>query len=79
MKMPIAFVLINAEAGLQDEVIQELSAIDEVKNAYFVHGAFDIVAKIEALTSEKLKDTIAWKVRNIERISSTQTLLITSG
>jgi len=43
---------------------------------YFVLGVFDIIAKVEAPTSQKLKDTITWKIRRIERIRSTQTLMI---
>ena len=77
--MPIAFVLINVEAGSEEEVIQELKTIDEVTNVYFVYGVFDVVAKIEALTSEKLKDTITWRIRKSWKIRSTQTLMINSG
>ena len=76
--MPIAFVLINVEASSEDEVIQELKAIDDVKSVYFVYGAYDIVAKIEARTEQELKQTITWKVRRLERIASTQTLMVSS-
>ena len=76
--MPTAFVLINVEAGSEDEVIKELKAIDNVKNVYFVYGVYDIVAKIEAKTQQELKQTITWKVRRLERIRSTQTLMVSS-
>ena len=76
--MPIAFVLINVEANSEDEVIQELKAIDNVKSVYFVYGVYDIVAKIEARTEQELKQTITWKVRRLERIRSTQTLMVSS-
>ena len=74
--MPLAFILISVETGSEEEVIQKLKAIDEVRDVYFVLGVFDIIAKVEAPTSQKLKDTITWKIRRIERIRSTQTLMI---
>jgi DNA-binding Lrp family transcriptional regulator len=77
-KMPMAFILINVEAGSEDEVIQELKAIDNVRNVYSVYGVYDIVAKVEAKTQQELKQTITWKVRRLERIRSTQTLMISS-
>ena len=48
--MPIAFVLINVEAGSENEVIQELKTIANVRDVYFVYGVYDLVAKIEAET-----------------------------
>ena len=66
------------ETGSEEEVIDELKKIDEVKNVYFVYGVFDVVAKIEAPSSEKLKNTITWKIRRLEKIRSTQTLMTNS-
>ncbi|MHB8565523.1 MAG: Lrp/AsnC family transcriptional regulator [Nitrososphaerales archaeon] len=74
--MPIAFVLINVDAGSEREVVQELKATDNVKDVYSVYGPYDIVVKIEAETQQKLKDTITWNVRRIEKIRSTQTLMV---
>src|SRR5271157_3309971 len=75
-KLPIAFILISVETGSEEEVIQKLKAVPEVRDVYFVLGVFDIIVKIEAATSQKLKDTITWKIRRIEKIRSTQTLMI---
>ena len=74
--MPIAFILINVEAGTENEVIQELKAIDNVRDVYLVYGVYDLVVKIEAETQKTLKETITWKVRKIEKIRSTQTLMV---
>ena len=74
--MPNAIVLINVETGAEDEVIRELRRIEEVKEVYFVLGVYDVIIRIEAPTSQKLKDSITWKIRRLERIRSTQTLMI---
>ena len=74
--MPIAFVLINVEAGSEEEVIQELRGIENISEVHLVYGAYDFVVKIEAETQQKVKETITWKIRRIEKIRSTQTLMI---
>ena len=65
--MPIAFILINVEAGLEDEVIRELKGIENVREVYLVYGAYDFVVKVEAETQQLLKETITWKIRRIEK------------
>ena len=42
-------------------------------------GAYDILAKIESDTVEKLRETITWKIRKIEKIRSTLTLMGIEG
>src|SRR5207244_81679 len=60
--MPMAFVLINAEIGSEDQVVKELKSVPQVKEAYMVYGVYDIVAKVSADTMDKLKEIITWKV-----------------
>ena len=76
--MPSAFILINVEAGSEEQVIRELKTIDKIKAVYFVYGVYDIVAKVEAETQLGVKETITWKIRKIEKIRSTQTLMVSS-
>ena len=74
--MPLAFVLINAEVGSEEQVVKELREIDNVKEAHLVYGVYDIVTKVEAEAMDKLKDVIAQKVRRVTGIRSTLTLLV---
>ena len=73
--MATAFVLINAEIGSESEVLKGLKDIDEVKEAYMVYGVYDIVAKVTAETMEKLKDIVTWKVRRMDKVRSTLTMI----
>jgi len=75
--MPMAFVLINAEVGSEDEVVKELRRVEHVKEAYLVYGVYDIIAKVEAETMDKLKEVIASKVRRVNKVSSTLTMMVT--
>lgn len=74
--MPLAFVLINAEIGSEAEILKELRKMESVKEAYLVYGVYDIVAKIEAETMEKLKEFTSFKVRRINKVRSTLTMIV---
>lgn len=73
--MPIAFVLLNVEPGGEEEVLKELRSVPEVKEAYRVYGVYDTVVKVEAPTAEKLKELITWKIRRLQKVRSTLTML----
>jgi len=74
--MPLAFVLINAEVGSEEQVVKGLREIDNVKEAHLVYGVYDLIAKVEAEAMDKLKDVIAQEVRRVTGIRSTLTLLV---
>jgi DNA-binding Lrp family transcriptional regulator len=77
--MPMAFVLINADLGAEEELVKQLKAVEFVKEVYVVYGVYDIVAKVEADTMDKVKETITWKVRRLDRVRSTLTMIVVEG
>lgn len=77
--MPIAFVLINTEIGAEEEVVKQIKKLPAVKEAYLVYGVYDIVAKVEAETMDKLKEIVSWNIRRLEKVRSTLTMLVMSG
>ncbi len=77
--MPLAFVLINAEIGGEQEVIKALKTIKNVKEAHLVYGVYDIVAKVEAETMDKLKEIITWNIRRLDKVRSTLTMITMEG
>jgi DNA-binding Lrp family transcriptional regulator len=77
--MPLAFVLINAEIGSEDEVLQELRKIANVKESYVVYGVYDVVAKVEAESMDKLKEIVTWKIRRLDKVRSTLTMIVVEG
>ena len=73
--MATAYVLLNCELGFEEAIIQQMKSIDGVKEAHGTFGAYDILAKIESPTVEKLRETITWEIRKIANIRSTLTLM----
>ena len=73
--MASAYVLINCDMGSEEDVISHLKTIDGVKEVHGTFGAYDIIVKIESEDVDKLRDKITWKIRKIERIRSTLTLM----
>jgi len=74
--MPIAFVLINAEIGSEGEVLSELKKVEGVEEAYSVYGVYDIIAKVGADSMEKLKDIVTWRIRRLNKVRSTLTMIV---
>jgi DNA-binding Lrp family transcriptional regulator len=74
--MPMAFVLINAEIGSEEEVLKELKKVEGVVEAFVVYGVYDVVAKIKSDTMDKLKDLVTWHVRRLNKVRSTLTMIV---
>lgn len=73
--MATAYVLINCDTGHEKSIISQLKSVEGVGQVHGTFGAYDIVVKVEAPTAERLRDIITWKVRKIEKIRSTLTLM----
>lgn len=76
--VPSAIVLLNADLASEDLVLNELREIEGITEVYKVHGVYDIVAKVEAQTFSKLKEIISRKLRGINAIRSTITMMVTT-
>lgn len=74
-----AFVLINTDAAASKRVMEALKEIDAVEEAYRVYGIWDIVARIEAATVDKLKEIVSWRLRRLNGVRSTQTMIVSDG
>jgi len=77
--LPTAFVLINAEIGSEEDVLAELKKMKNVKEAYVVYGVYDIVAKVDSESMDKLKESITWNIRRLDKVRSTLTMIVVEG
>ncbi len=75
VKMVTAFVLLTTDLGAETEVMNDMKMIVEIKEAHMVYGVYDIIARIEADTMEDLKNIISWKVRRLNGVRSTLTMI----
>ena len=74
--MATAFVLINAELGAEGEILKGLKDLPEVKEAFMVYGVYDIIARIQTETMQDLKDVLNWKIRRLDNVRSTLTMIV---
>jgi DNA-binding Lrp family transcriptional regulator len=72
-----AYVLIISIVGSEEEVLEEARGVPEVKEAHMIHGVYDIIVRVEAETVQGLKDIVASKIRSINKVHSTLTLVCT--
>jgi DNA-binding Lrp family transcriptional regulator len=72
----MAYVLINVELECEREVLDVVRNIEGVKEAHALYGVYDIVAKVEAETMDKLRKTVTRKIRRLNKVRSTITMIV---
>ena len=77
--MKVAYVLINCDLGFEEEVIENLKHFESVKEVHGTFGAYDIITKVENIDQEKLRETITWQIRKLNKVRSTLTLMGIEG
>ncbi len=75
--MPKAYVLINVESGSEDKVLNQLKSLQGITETYFSYGVYDIITKVEADSMGTLKDMVTRKIRSLNSVRSTLTLILT--
>ena len=77
--MPSAYVLINCELGSENEIIEKMRKVPEVGEVYRVFGVYDIIVRISSDDKETLKEIIAWKIKNLDKVSSVLSMIVTEN
>lgn len=70
-----AYVMINCEDGAQEYVIEELKSIECIKEMSTTIGSYDIVTKIAVPSIDALRETIELKIRRIQKVRATTTII----
>ena len=73
--MAIAYVLLNSELGQGSHIETSLKDVHEVKEVYGVYGVYDYIVKLEAESMSELKDVVMDKIRRINYVRSSLTLI----
>ncbi len=71
-----AIVLIQTEIGAESTVMEKLYDIPEVKEVYIVYGIYDVIAKVEAESLERIREVITSRIRKLPEIRTTSTMVI---
>ena len=79
--MPIAYVLINSDLGTDVSIIAKIKEIlinnnDIQHEIQGVYGVFDIILKLSSTNSDILRSVITNKIRKINNIQSTLTMMV---
>jgi DNA-binding Lrp family transcriptional regulator len=79
--VPTAYVLLNSDLGSDESIIAEAKKIlASEKNIQFeiqgVYGVYDIVLKIITDTTDHLRSIITNKIRKINKVQSTLTMMV---
>ncbi|MDH5376419.1 MAG: Lrp/AsnC ligand binding domain-containing protein [Candidatus Bathyarchaeota archaeon] len=78
--MPTAFVLINTEIGSSiADILNDLKKIDGVDEAFAVYGVYDVIARVKAETMDKLKEIVTWRIRSVDNVRTTLTMIAVEG
>ena len=71
-----AWVLINTIVGKEQQVLNELRRMPNVKEAHLVTGQYDILILIEATSMKQLNDLLMWNIRRQKDIVNTVTMIV---
>ena len=74
--MPRAYVLFSVESGAEDQVLTELRNVESVQEVNVSYGVYDLVAKINTDSMEQLKELVSHRLRRIDKVRSTLTLIL---
>ena len=67
--------MINCEMGSESSVIEKIKPIECVKEIRGVFGNYDVLIKLQGTTIDEISETITTKIRGIEKIRCTTTLI----
>ena len=79
--MPTTYILINSDLGSDVEIIQKIKQILDNENGIKyevqgVYGVYDIIVKITADSMDLLRSIITNKIRKIDKVYSTLTMMV---
>lgn len=73
--MVTSIILMNIERTRINEVAGKLVEFEEISEVYSVSGKYDLIAIVRVRQNEDLSTLVTEKLRNIEYIIATETML----
>ena len=72
----VAFVMLNVAPGEEEEVREQVSAVEGVEEVHVVYGIYDMVIKVAADAIADIKDIVTRKIRTLPEVRSTLTMIV---
>ena len=81
MLLPTSYVLINSDLGKDVEIIAKIKEIMKEQNdvkleIQGVYGVYDVIVKLSADDTSKLRSIVTNDIRKIENVQSTLTMMV---
>ena len=73
--MVTAIILINADRLAINRVAEQLAESDGVSEVYSVGGRYDLIVVVRVRTNDELADLVTNRMRNVDGITATETML----
>ena len=70
-----AFVLLNTELGQEAYITEALEGVKEIIGIHSLYGIYDLIIEMEAESMDRVKEIVFNRVRRLEHVKSTITLL----
>jgi Lrp/AsnC family transcriptional regulator for asnA, asnC and gidA len=68
--------MMKMQVGMDDQVIEEIKKLDEVKEADATYGSYDLVIKVSFRTIEDMDRFIFEKIRRVKGINETSSMIV---
>lgn len=75
MAEELLYVLVRTDPGRLEEVVERIKHLEGVTEVSPVTGAYDVIVKIEGVKITSALGVVVKKLRKIEGIQSTETLI----
>lgn len=72
----MAFALLSLKECNEKDVLDKITDLHEVEDAYILFGEWDIIAKINVENSEELGTFMMDKIRSMPEIKLSSTLIV---
>lgn len=72
--MVSSFLLITCDIGKEGVVINQLEKLHNVKDVLRVHGAYDLIARVEGSSTDQVREILSHKIKPLNSIRSTLNL-----
>ena len=72
----MAFILMNVKVGTEQKVLDEVTKIPQVKEAYITMGGRDMIVKVVGSNIWEIYDVVLNQIRHMPYISQTVTLVV---
>ncbi|MFQ5866434.1 MAG: Lrp/AsnC family transcriptional regulator [bacterium] len=74
----LGLVLLRLDAGKEESVLAKIRNVEGVKKVQAVFGRWDLVATVEARDLNALTSLVIKKIRAVDGVSATETLISTA-